>query len=160
MFQSRLSIDDGETILDGLPRSGTRELTHEQVRLDFAAVRSQPVRGGLAAWQQKRLAEYIEEHLGENISLGVLAGIVRLSPYHFAHAFKRSFGQPPHHYLTGRRMLRAKTLLATAAISVTDIGRAVGFVETSSFSAAFRRLTGMQPTAYRRQLGHPFVTDA
>jgi len=51
--------------------------------------------GGLAAWQSKRTAEYIEAHLGEQISLGTLAEIAQLSPFHFTRAFKQSFGMPP-----------------------------------------------------------------
>jgi len=49
-------------------------------------------------WQQKRVAEYIEEHLAEEISLAALAELVDLSLYHFARVFKQSFGVPPHHY--------------------------------------------------------------
>jgi AraC family transcriptional regulator len=127
---------------------------HELIQLDRAGEPPVKIRGGLAAWQQKQLAEYVEEHLGEDISLGDLAGIARLSPYHLAHAFKQSFGEPPHRYITGRRMARAKTLLATP-MSVTEIGRNIGFAETSSFTAAFRRLTGMTPTGYRRHLDCP-----
>jgi AraC family transcriptional regulator len=47
---------------------------------------------------------------------------------------------------------RAKLLLAEPALSVTEIGLKVGFSETSSFSAAFRKLTGSTPTGFRRTL--------
>jgi AraC family transcriptional regulator len=43
-------------------------------------------------------------------------------------------------------------LLAKPAPSVTDIGLTVGFSETSSFTAAFRKTTGLTPTTYRRSL--------
>jgi AraC family transcriptional regulator len=39
-------------------------------------------------------------------------------------------------------------------MTITEIGRALGFVETSSFTAAFRRSAGMTPSSYRRQFGH------
>jgi len=45
---------------------------------------------------------------------------------------------------------RAKDLLATRAVSVTDIGLTVGFSETSAFSTAFRKATGLAPTRYGR----------
>jgi AraC family transcriptional regulator len=126
---------------------------HELLRLERESEPSTKIRGGLAAWQKKQLTEYVEEHLDEDISLNNLAALARLSPFHLAHAFKQSFGEPPHRYITGRRMLRAEGLLATP-MSVTEIGRKVGFVETSSFTAAFRRSTGMTPTGYRRHLDH------
>jgi AraC family transcriptional regulator len=44
-------------------------------------------------------------------------------------------------------------LLAKPAFSVTDIGLTMGFSETSSFSAAFRKVTGFTPTGYQRNLG-------
>ena len=81
-----------------------------------------------------------------------LAKLVRLSPYYFCRAFKQSFGMPPHRYHGSRRIEHAKILLAKPASSVTEIGMTVGFCETSSFSAAFRKATGLTPTAYRRSL--------
>jgi AraC-like DNA-binding protein len=45
--------------------------------------------GGLAAWQQKKIADFIEVHLDENISLWRLAEIAPLSRSHFTRAFKR-----------------------------------------------------------------------
>jgi AraC family transcriptional regulator len=129
-------------------------LAHELVRPTVAARPSAPpARGGLAAWQQRIMIDYIEENLAERISLAALAQLVRLSPYHFCRAFKESFGVPPHRYHTGRRIERAKALLAKPTYSVTDIGMTVGFSETSSFTAAFRKATGLTPTAYHRTLG-------
>jgi AraC family transcriptional regulator len=96
---------------------------------------------------------YIEDHLDEHIPLQTLAGLARLSPYHFSRAFKQSFGVPPHRYHIQRRIERAKSLLAKSAMSVTEVGVATGFSETSSFTSTFRRLTGITPSAYSRQLG-------
>jgi AraC family transcriptional regulator len=62
------------------------------------------------------------------------------------------FGLPPHRYHTSRRIERAKALLAKPVFSVTDIGLTLGFSETSSFTAAFRKATGLTPTAYHRSL--------
>lgn len=129
-------------------------LAHELARLEPGTTQIQPlVRGGLAAWQQRIVTSYIEEHLSEQISLATLSQMVRLSPFHFCRAFKQSFGIPPHRFHTSRRIERAKTLLAKPEPSVTDIGLALGFGQTSSFTAAFRRATGFTPTGYHRSLG-------
>jgi AraC family transcriptional regulator len=111
-----------------------------------------PVRGGLAAWQQRIISAYIEEHLAESMPLGALAELVRLSSFHFCRAFKQSFGVPPHRYLMNRRIEHAKTLLANPSQSVTDVAFELGFSEMSSFSAAFRKATGTTPSKYRRTL--------
>ena len=129
-------------------------LAHELVRLNVGYERIEaPARGGLAPWQQRMVTSYIEEHLAEQISLATLAQLVHLSPYYFCRAFKQSIGEPPHRYHNNRRIEHAKTLLANRAASVTEIALELGFSETSSFTAAFRRATGMTPTAYGRGLG-------
>ena len=128
-------------------------LTHELIRINGAAALREPVsRGGLASWQQKRVAAYIEEHVADDIPLATLAELARLSPYHFLRSFKRSFGMPPHRYHANCRIERAKQLLTNRELSVTRIALDVGFSETSTFSAAFHKLTGQAPSRYRRNL--------
>jgi len=126
-------------------------LAHEVTRLNSATPET-PLRGGLAGWQQRNVTGYIEEHLADQIQLSTLAGIARLSPYHFCRAFKRSIGLPPHRYHATRRIERAKGMLAKGSMSVTEVGFALGFAQTSSFTAAFRRVTGITPTEYQRTL--------
>jgi AraC family transcriptional regulator len=129
-------------------------MAHDLVRVNGNAdlVGAPADRGGLAGWQQRRLAEYIEEHVSDNIPLAALSQLVQLSPYHLCRSFKQSFGMPPRKYHSTRRIERAKQLLATRELSITTIARVVGFGETSTFTAAFHRLTGQAPSRYRRNL--------
>jgi len=130
-----------------------RVLAHELLRLQQgSAPTKQLARGGLAAWQERIVTTYIEEHLAEPILLATLAELAGLSTYHFCRAFKQSFGLPPHRYQTSRRIEHAKTLLAKPPLSVTDIGMTIGFSDTSSFTAAFRKATGLTPSGYHRSL--------
>jgi AraC family transcriptional regulator len=110
-------------------------------------------RGGLSDWRRKKVSTFIENHLADEVRLAALADLVDLSPSHFAHAFKRSFGVPPHRYHLHRRMERAKALLAEPKSTVTVVALEVGFAETSSFSTAFRKTTGIAPSEYRRSIG-------
>jgi AraC family transcriptional regulator len=112
---------------------------------------SAPSRGGLAGWQMRIVAQHIEGHLADQISMTTLARLARLSESHFSRSFKQSFGVPPHEYLVQRRMEKAKALLAERA-SVTDVGFALGYSYTSSFSAAFRKITGHSPRTFSRAL--------
>src|ERR1700694_995158 len=124
---------------------------HELIRVErTTSGATRPLRGGLPVRQQRRVVEFIEGHLAEDIPLATLAELVDLSLFHFARAFKQSFGVPPHRYHMARRMDRARSLLQRPALSVTQIGIQIGFRETSSFTRAFRKFTGLTPTEYRR----------
>jgi AraC family transcriptional regulator len=126
-------------------------VAHELLRTNVRP--RSPARGGLAVWQQRIVTNYIDEHLAQTVSLGELSKLVNLSSYYFCRAFKQSFGVPPHRYHTLRRIDHAKMLLASPERSVTETAFTLGFSETSSFSAAFKHVTGTTPTAYRRAAG-------
>jgi AraC family transcriptional regulator len=143
-------IEDGrsdESYVDAL----TNVLAHELSRLNQEPVYETPSsRGGLAGWQMRIVAQHIETHLSKKISLATLAELSRLSPQHFCRAFKHSFGVPPHEYHIRRRIEKAKFLLAEREASITNVGLALGYSHTSSFSVAFRKVTGRPPRLFRR----------
>jgi AraC family transcriptional regulator len=128
-------------------------LAHELLRLNGGTAPAEPpIRGGLAGWQRHAVTRYIEENVSQQISLAKLAELAQLSVFHFSRAFKQSFGMPPHRYHASRRIERAKILLAKPNQSVTEIALDMGFSDTSSFTAAFRKLAGRTPTEYRRSV--------
>ena len=128
-------------------------LAHELARIRAGGPPAEAaISGGLAGWQRRKVVAYIEEHLAESISLAALASLIGLSTSHFCRAFGQSCGIPPQRYHLRQRIERAKTLLAKHAASVTEVGFAVGYKHTSAFCTAFRRVTGLTPNAYRRNL--------
>ncbi len=143
-------VFDDEPYFEALGTLLAREVVHVHSALPATPP---PARGGLAPWQLRLVTAYIEDHLTEAIPLATLASLVRLSPYYFCRAFKQSLGVPPHRYHINRRIEHAKRMLLERKQSVTHIGLALGFGETSSFSAAFRKTTGTTPTAYQRNAG-------
>jgi AraC family transcriptional regulator len=146
------AIESGQVKSTSYLEALSNVLAHELSRSDPNIVRDTSIsRGGLASWQKRAVLGYIEEHLGEQICLLKLAGLARLSEHHFCRTFKQSFGIPPHQYHVQRRMERAKVLLADRTASVTDIALTVGYSQTSSFSNAFRKMTGWTPSEYRRE---------
>jgi AraC family transcriptional regulator len=112
-----------------------------------------PIAGGLAAWQQKVVSDFIEANISRQVSVTDLAALVRLSPYHFCRSFKASFGVPPHKYHVIRRIERAKQLLSDPSLSMTEIGGILGFSDSASFSASFRRVARVSPTQHQRSFG-------
>ena len=65
--------------------------------------------------------------------------------------FRQAFATTPHQYLIHRRIERAKELLRSRRISVTDVCFEVGFQSLGSFSSLFRRCVGDAPVNYRER---------
>ena len=72
-----------------------------------------------------------------------------MSAFHFARLFKRSTGLPPHRFVVGRQIGRAKELLETKNVPIATVAQAVGFRTPSHFTTVFRRSMGVTPSAYR-----------
>ena len=92
---------------------------------------------------------HIDQYYAKPLTVKQLAAIAGLSAFHFIRSFHASVGQTPHQYLRARRIDRARELLVTTAMPITEICDAVGFQSLGSFSALFRRLTGETPAAFR-----------
>jgi AraC family transcriptional regulator len=88
--------------------------------------------------------------LADDISLSEIADAAELSSGHFAFAFKQSMGISPHAWLRRQRVDTAKALLRNRDLSVAAIAASVGFANQSAFGVAFRKETGLTPTAWRR----------
>jgi AraC family transcriptional regulator len=80
-----------------------------------------PVRGQLAPWQARRAQEFLDANLSGDVSLASLAAECNLSVSHFAHAFRRTFGRPPHRWLMERRLGAVKHLLLTSRLTLAEI---------------------------------------
>jgi len=106
-------------------------------------------RGGLPPAVARRVREYIDAHLDENVGLEVLASLAGLSVHHFARAFRQSVGEPPHAYILRRRIERARELVKQTDQPLSQIALAVGFSDHSHFARHFRRLVGVTPSTAR-----------
>ncbi len=127
---------------------------HSRPRLDM--IRSLPqlvlphqARGGLPPRTLRRVREYVETHLEENIGLETLAAAAGLSVFHFARAFKQSEGVTPHSYLLQQRIERAQQLLTGTDLPVSEIALATGFFDQSHFARHFRERVGTPPSTFR-----------
>ena len=118
----------------------------------YAVRRIAPViKGGLPGNRLKRVLDYIESSLDENISLTQLAGIAGMSPHYFSELFKLSTGRAPHKYVLMQRIERAKHRLQDPKRSIIDAGLDAGFQNPSHFARVFRKVEGTTPSAYRAE---------
>lgn len=97
----------------------------------------------------RRARDHIDRHYQMPLDLDQLAGVARVSKFHFVRCFEAAYGQTPIRYLTRRRIERAQDLLRVANLTVTEVCMLVGFASLGSFSSRFAELVGESPTAYR-----------
>lgn len=122
-----------------------------------AAVLSATVSGSFNSLISDAIAHTIKimtSRLGDPaLDLSELAAEAGYSVYYFSREFKRITGSAPMSYLAALRRERAKELLRSTKLRVTQIAEMVGYGSSSSFSAMFRKGTGMSPIKYRESAG-------
>jgi AraC family transcriptional regulator len=104
---------------------------------------------GLSRHKLRKAVEYIQAHLGENLSLGAIAAELGISQYYFCHLFKQSTGMSPHQYLIQQRVERAKHLLKQPERTIKWVALECGFANQSHFAKCFRQYTGMNPKQFQ-----------
>jgi AraC-like DNA-binding protein len=107
-------------------------------------------RGGLLAWQLNRVVDYIEAHLEHKITAKDLADVSKVSIGTLFRAFKISVGVTPFHYIAGRRIERACTMMRTTHEPLAQVAVACGLFDHAHFCRLFRRVVGVTPSAWRR----------
>ena len=120
--------------------------SQEEVDAEYACLQ-----GGLAAWQAKNLAAYIEDRLDSRIRIPDLGCVVQLSTSHFFRAFRKTFGEPPKEYIRARRIRRAQELMLTSRLPLSQVGLECGMCDQAHLCRTFRRFVGINPNAWRRQ---------
>lgn len=92
--------------------------------------------------------EYIHANYSYPITVVDIADYVGISRSHLFRAFQETNRQSPKEYLTKFRIHQACILLEHSDLSVTAIGRSVGFEDNLNFSKAFKKITGIAPSFY------------
>jgi AraC family transcriptional regulator len=108
-------------------------------------------RGGLSSRQQTILRDYIEDHLPTDMTLTELAAVAGLTRFHFARAFAVSFGEPPHRYVSRRRIDYARQLLQDTRLDVSDVAEKVGLKHPTLLARHMRKFVGVTPREFRRR---------
>lgn len=94
---------------------------------------------------------YIDSHLEEKLSLGSVAAQVGLSPNYLSSLFKKELGVSFVDYITQKRVEQAKDLLMHTDMKTWEVAERTGFISDSYFAKTFKRITGKQPSFFRKR---------
>jgi AraC family transcriptional regulator len=117
-------------------------------------------RGGLGSARLRRIKEFVDAKIEDELTLCEMAQAVELSTAHFSRMFRKSTGETPHQFLLRQRLERAKMMLRSVDGRVIDVAVACGFKSQQHFAQAFRRVCGICPTEYRQEFLDDEMTDA
>ena len=117
-------------------------------------------RGGLGSARLRRIKEFIDAKIEDDLTLCEMAQAVELSTAYFSRMFRKSTGETPHQFLLRRRLERAKKMLRSADERVLDVAVACGFKSQQHFAQVFRHVCRVTPTEYRRDFLNDEMTDA
>jgi AraC family transcriptional regulator len=157
-------------------REGDREATRAHVAHAVALLRGKPrhapsninsvskvethvARGGLPAWQTRRVFAHVEANLCRRIPIRELARLLDLSASHFCRAFKCTFGISPRDYVLRRRIEVAQGLMLTTSEPLSSIAVRCGMCDQAHFTRSFRRIVGETPYMWRRSRGGALNVD-
>jgi len=100
----------------------------------------------------KSVKAYIDNHYMENISLEMMEKIFFAKFSYISHMFKKETGMSYLQYLTGKRINKAKELMADPKLNIYEIANMLSYTDAKYFSQLFKRIEGVTPSEYRRQL--------
>jgi AraC-like DNA-binding protein len=120
------------------------------VELDLSELLRIKSHGGLSAASLRGVQDYIHSNLPATITLVELSRVAGLSRRHFLRAFRESVGDTPLGYVRTLRIEEAKRRLSQGSQSITEVALDCGFSHAQHFATAFRRATGLTPSAFHR----------
>ena len=94
--------------------------------------------------------DYIDQHITEDLTLRELSGVANMSTSYFSQLFKELNGFSAWDYIISKRVDQAQKLLISSNESIYNIALQSGFNNTTNFYKAFKKITGVSPSTYRK----------
>ncbi len=94
--------------------------------------------------------EYMNENIGEDITIELLADTVHLSKSYFMRCFKKTVGIGAIEYLAQLRVKKVCALLCETDMTASEAAFGCGFRNLSNFNRRFKEIMGCTPCEYRK----------
>jgi len=103
---------------------------------------------------EAELNVWVHQHYAEDVALEAAAESMGMSPFYFSRQVKAVTGKTFLEFVTDHRIEKAKKRLRSTELSISDIGRSVGYPDSNYFAKVFKRTTGCTPSVYRNAVDH------
>ena len=101
----------------------------------------------------EKITAYIDENLNEKLTVEDICAEFYISRRRLYSVFGENVAMPVKRYILGKKIERAKKLLSSTELSVTEIAEKTGFSDYNNFIQRFKTETGFSPLAYRKSDG-------
>lgn len=98
----------------------------------------------------KKVADYIEAHIDEDLPLDKISSALHYSKYYIARMFNEETGCTIYKYIQGRRLTIAAQKLAETKQPIVDIAYEAHYDSQQAFTLAFKQQYGCTPNVYRK----------
>ncbi len=130
-----------------------QNLTLAQLLVELGRQRAKKHRPGGGSKYVRRALSYLYDHYDKDIKIEDLSGKIGISPAYLQRIFKEQTGSTIVDKVNELRIEKAKLLLETSKLPITDIAVSVGFNNRQHFSYTFHKLTGCSPSVYYKHKG-------
>lgn len=107
----------------------------------------------LPGWVNK-IQALIQEHYYKKNSLEELSKEAGVHPVHLSRQFPKYFNVSLHYYVIQVKIQKATQMLQDKKYALYEVADHCGFSDASHFNRCFRKITGLNPSAYRKMIGN------
>jgi len=104
--------------------------------------------------EMEQLRIFLKHNIDRKVTLDELSKISGISKYHLISLFKQTFGMSPIQFHMLQRIEKAREWIQSTNDPLTLIAENTGFPDIHSFSKAFKKIDGVNPSFYRKKKIH------
>jgi AraC-like DNA-binding protein len=134
----------------GTPEYGVVSFVGDASEIQTSSARHSQKSAPLTQWQVRKIRNFIDANLQSRVSVEELADVVGFSRCYFSRSFRLSFSCSPAAFVLKLRIQRVQELILCVDLPLVLLATTCGFRDQAHLSRAFKRVTGVPPSIWRR----------
>ncbi len=153
-FEEMINVRFTELMIRILKKKASVNVNSHSFSFEELSVRDEHTKHDLG-----RILDYIEEHIEEPICINDLAHLLGYSESYFCTIFKKVYGISPNKYINQAKINKAKDLMISSKLNITEIAEVLGYEHIHYFSRLFKKITTASPQHYIKKLNEDIVVN-